>query len=528
MSTATITASTDNDTTTDSGSASVPGFTGRFAWVDPYDLVVDPYNHRRYREEGKEDGTQPDPDLIASVEEVGVQSLLLLRPQTGDQEGRLGIVFGQRRNKAAVLAADKAKAEGRPYRLVPALIRDDLTGVDDEALALSVLENKHRQDAHARDYIDAARQLSLMDLPPAVRDKHARTIGISTAQMDAADKAAQLTDTQLKQGINSDFDLLELADFQEVEHIAEAHRKLTNAKRCDLAEGSSGGNWAHTMAELRERKAEQARRVQLLAELTASGITLLQWKWSWHETAARPLEDLLSQLGTPLTADLHARCPGHAAALHPRETEVTWLCADWKKHQHEAPGATPEDTKSKELAKEARRKVIRYNKAWRSAREVRQEFITSLCDQPGDAPDDIWVLILETITGTSHEYSRYLTRRRTDLTARFLKVPDPNHDLNQWNRVSQPFRPLISRTGKTRRWRLLFAQVAAMFEHEHLHDRAWESPDAQTAQWLELLRAHGYALSEVEAEVVATRRKRDNGTSDEAAGQPAADATDTD
>jgi ParB family chromosome partitioning protein len=500
-------------TTTDTApvldtSVSVPGFTGHFTWVDPYDLVIDPYNHRRHREDGKSDGTEPDPDLIASVEEVGVQSLLLLRPQTGDNVGRLGIVFGQRRNKAAILAADKAKAEGRPYRLVPALIRDDLAGVDDQALALSVLENKHRKDAHARDYIDAARQLSLMNLPPAVRDKHARTIGISTDEMAAANKASQLTDARLAQGVNADFDLLELADFQEVENIADAHRKLSNAKRRDLAENSTGGNWAHTMAELRERKAEQARRVQLLAELSASGITLLDWKWSWGDTPARPLEDLLSSLGTPLTPDLHARCPGHAAALHPRETEVTWLCADFKKHQHELRGAdSSEDAKAKELAKEARRKVIRYNKAWRSAREVRQEFITSLCDQPGDAPNDMWVLILDIITGTSHEYSRYLTRHRTDLMAQFLKVEDPNHDRTQWNRVGQPFKDLINRTGKVRRWRLLFAQVAAMYEHEHMSDRHWDTPSGQTADWLDFLQTHGYALSEIEAEILAARRK---------------------
>ncbi len=35
-----------------------PAFTGRFAWVDPYDLVIDPYNHRRHREEGQDDGTR--------------------------------------------------------------------------------------------------------------------------------------------------------------------------------------------------------------------------------------------------------------------------------------------------------------------------------------------------------------------------------------------------------------------------------------------------------------------------------------
>src|SRR5437764_10812492 len=86
--------------------AGVEGFKGTFAWVDPRTLVVDPYNHRKSRtgaseDEAVEDTTEPDAELIASVCEIGVQTPLLLRPQADGES--LGIIFGQRRFKAATI-----------------------------------------------------------------------------------------------------------------------------------------------------------------------------------------------------------------------------------------------------------------------------------------------------------------------------------------------------------------------------------------------------------------------------------------
>src|SRR5437764_2472185 len=107
--------------TTTESPAAIEGFTGRFAWIDPHDLVVDPCNHRKHRD-AEDDTTQPDAELQASVDELGVLTPLVLRPQTGEHEGKLGIIFGQRRNNAALAAAKKSKAKKKPYRLVPAII----------------------------------------------------------------------------------------------------------------------------------------------------------------------------------------------------------------------------------------------------------------------------------------------------------------------------------------------------------------------------------------------------------------------
>ncbi|MFI9228588.1 ParB/RepB/Spo0J family partition protein [Streptomyces rimosus] len=504
--TTTLTAPDGTDTI-----AAQPAFEGRFAWVDPYELVVDPYNHRQHRSDDEPDGTEPDADLIASVEEVGVQSLVLLRPQTGDNEGKLGIIFGQRRCKAAIIAADKAKDEGRTYMLVPALIRDDLRGVDDEALTLSVIENKHRRDAHARDYVEAARQLSLMPLPQAAKERHARALGLSAAELTAADKASKLDDKSLSAAVAHDFDLVELADFQEVAHINNARSRLEAAKARDRNDGAgTRGHWAHALQCLKDEAAEKAKRAQLKQDLAAAGVTVVDWDWRWHETPMRPLKDLVTPLGTAITADQHARCPGHAATLNPFKPTVTWLCTDWRACQHklssEASGSAAPD--AAEMA-EKRRRTIRYNAAWRQARPVRQEFIANLCTRPGDATDEIWKFTLSTITGTSAMYSQYIARHRTDLISALLKIKDPNHDSEPWRRVEDPFGPLITRTGATGRWRLLFAQVAAVYEHQAMSDQAWRNPISKdTTNWLAFLQRQKYALSDIEAEVLDCARER--------------------
>ena len=101
--------------------AAEPAVFGRLVAIDPLDfdpdggteklVIVDPYNHRKKREEG--DTTEPDAALIASVEEVGVQQAIILRPQEGERDGQLGIVIGQRRTLAGVPGRQRGRA-GRP------------------------------------------------------------------------------------------------------------------------------------------------------------------------------------------------------------------------------------------------------------------------------------------------------------------------------------------------------------------------------------------------------------------------------
>ncbi|MFF4606137.1 ParB/RepB/Spo0J family partition protein [Streptomyces sp. NPDC001339] len=492
--------------------AAVEGFTGRFSWVDPHDLVIDPYNHRKHRDgAGGEDTTQPDADLQASVDEFGVLTPLVLRPQTGEHEGKLGIIFGQRRNNAALAAAKKAKKSNKPYRLVPAIIRDDLAGVDDAALTVSFIENKHRRQATVRDDIDAAKQLALMNIPKTRKTRHARAMGFKPADLAAATKASKLSDQALADAVEADFNLVELAEFQEVEGVDDALWTLQRAKTRDIRQGNTKrGNWKHALAELRAKRALADRCAKLVEELTAAEIPVIKWRLSWSDTSTRPLTDLLTDDGEPQTSQTHQDCPGHAGCIDASEGEVIWLCTAWHRHGH---ALTPEAAKKaaqaspdREAAKAERRLVIENNKAWRQARDVRYDFIKDLCQQP-EPSTRMWPLILSMITGTSYAYESFVGRKRTDLTARFLGVEDPNEGHRQWDRVADPFGAVIARTSPAHSWRILLAHAAAAHESEHMDDAAWRrNIDPQTVAWLTFLETEGYALSTIETKTVAKGR----------------------
>ncbi|MFI6469795.1 ParB/RepB/Spo0J family partition protein [Streptomyces sp. NPDC050516] len=495
--------------------AGIEGFEGTFTWVDPRTLVVDPYNHRKppapgtedSDEEQVEDTTEPDPELIASVREIGVQTPLLLRPQSDGKT--LGIIFGQRRFKAATIAVEEAIAEGRTFRLVPAIVRTDLRGVDDAALTISLIENAHRKDASTRDSIAAVQQLSLMKISKTRKAKYARSLGLTVDQVKASETAIKLSDKSLAKVMKYDFDFVEMADFHEVEDVGDALWQLKRAKRRDLEAGNGEhSNWAHAMQGLRDEKKDRDERVRLTAELTDAGVPVVERRWSWVTSDARPLTDLTTADGEAITPEDHRSCPGHAAFLDRDEPVAVWLFQDWATHEHHLAPDAPKDEReqeSKEEAKEVRRTVILNNKAWRAARVVRQEFLATLCSRKGDASPAAWALIMSTMTGTSYLYSHFVDSFRTDLVASFLRVPDPNEDRTKWHRVNDPFGELIAKTPPGRRWRIFLAHVAAAYEQQAMGDSAWRGHvDSTTTVWLRFLRGEGYPLSEFEAETLAT------------------------
>jgi ParB family transcriptional regulator, chromosome partitioning protein len=89
-----------------------------------------------------------------------------------------------------------------------------------------------------------------------------------------------------------------------------------------------------------------------------------------------------------LTAEAHASCPGHAAAVSEHDPErVSYYCVDPAAHNHSdrwpaTPVASTPPTvvngQMAEAAKAARREVIENTKAWRAAEPVRREWIRTL------------------------------------------------------------------------------------------------------------------------------------------------------
>jgi ParB family chromosome partitioning protein len=503
-STATKKAKTVESSAPPAGPGTIRRDIGRLEYLDPHRLVVDPFNHRKKRANG--DSTEPDAATVTSVQAEGVQVPLLVRPQADGST--MGVVWGQRRLKAALIAAAADQKAGRPYALVPCLVREDLAGADDQALVLSMLENTQRKAASTRDDLDALEQLALMPISATRRTRHARTLGYTKAEVTAANKAAQLNDEQLASALGAaGFDLVQAADYAEVEDVPGALRRLERAATEDRRAGTGQrGRWSHAMQQLRQEHADKAKRERAEAELTAQGVRLLRHAYSW-DTTVRPLSDLRTTLDKPLTAENHAAsCAAHAAALDPDTAEPVYLCTDWKQAGHrlsaEAARTSGQPT-DREAAAAQRREVIASNKAWRAAREVRAEFITALCARK-TASDEVWRYALDVITGCGYDYAKYTRSPKTSLMARFLGVPDPE---NSGSRTG-PWAEVIARTGRNRRWRPLLAQVAAAMETHVMHDRAWRTPGAaDIRQWLQFLQPEGYVLSDIEARTAGRKAR---------------------
>jgi ParB family chromosome partitioning protein len=485
---------------------------GRLEYLDPRTLVVDPFNHRKER-----DGQpiEPDADLIASVEALGVHTPITVRPQAdGDT---LGVIAGQRRLLAAQRAAAKATKAGKPVPLIPALVRDDLAGVDDDALVMSVIENTQRRAATTRDTVEALSLLDGMELTTVQRKRHAKALGVRPEEIAAARKVAELDDRAMREAVNS-FDLVEAAEYAEVAELSDARWKLQQAKREDAdAKDKGRGHWKHCLEQLRQRLADRQARAALEEELRGNAVTIVSHRYTWNGSQARPLTDLLTAAGKTMTRAHHAKtCQHHAASIDPDKVRAVWMCADWREAGHQltpkaAETAREPEQVSREEAAAERRAVIEGNKAWRAARTVRQQFIADLIAAKSGISDAAWLLTLRTISGTSYLWHHFTGRRATDLVAKFLGVPDPNEGRSAWDRIDSPFEAVIGRTSKGRRGSFLFAQVAAAWEEDAMGDRAWRDGGdrSATAEWLTFLRAEGYTLSEIEARALASATPAD-------------------
>ena len=478
---------------------------GRLEYLDPRVVVVDPFNHRKNRDDRP---VEPDPVLIASVEARGVEDPIVVRLQADGQT--LGVVAGQRRLRAAQLAAQKAKKAGRPIPEIPALVRDDLAGVDDDALVSSLIENTQRQNPTTRDVVETLSLLSDMDITPVQRKRHAKALGYKPEDITAAQKVAELDDRTMHDALNS-FDLVEAAEYAEVAELSGARWKLQDAKREDTAAKDKGrGHWKHALEQLRQNLADQQARAALEAELRGNAVTIVRNRYSWDGAVARPLADLLNAAGKPMTKAHHAKtCHHHAATIHADKVRAVWMCADWRSAGHQlTPKAAetetaPQPEASREEAAAERRAVIEGNKEWRAARTVRQEFITALIADKRGISDAAWLLMMRTVSGTSYLWHHFTGRRSTELVAKFLGVPDPNEGRSSWDVVDDPFESVVGRTPKARRGAFLFAQVAAAWEDDAMGDRAWRSVQDNTVSWLQFLAAEGYTLSDIENRALA-------------------------
>ncbi|MFJ8158521.1 ParB/RepB/Spo0J family partition protein [Streptomyces sp. NPDC094468] len=460
--------------------------------LDPALIIRDEFNAREHE-------TEPDSKLIASVKELGVEEPISVRPRA---DGTYSAFKGWRRAQAAQAANASAKQDGRPVQQIKAYVRTDLIGRDAWTRFLSLVENDHRVDMSARDSL-RAQELALIDMSDVDRRRAAKALGVGRDAARQARSAQRLDDAALRRSAAAGMDLEQTAQLAEVSGVRSAENRLMSALRRDHEEGTGGrGHWDQEMALLRADQAEEEARAKAVEELKAADIPLLRGVPSYQKDPSRPLAQLTTGLGNPLSEDNHRNCPGHSARLD-EEHRPVWHCADPSVYGHKVrPQPKRPRTDEDERKAEERRKVISCNRAWKAAAGPRQDFVTRLVRMK-TLPDEASVLAQEIVFTLPGFYSTWVDKREFETLGRFLGVKEPqNADLTA----------TASQLPKARLANGLFALAAAAFEHSIREPKTWSMLAPHQARYLLLLEALGdsdngsYRLSEVEQQAVAPHR----------------------
>ncbi|MGW1870435.1 ParB/RepB/Spo0J family partition protein [Streptomyces mauvecolor] len=444
----------------------------------------------------RETDTAPDDTLIDSVKTVGIQDPISVRPLP---DGTYGAFKGWRRAQAQQAANATAADEQREVRKVPAYVRADLVGRDGWTRFLSLVENDHREGMAERDKVRSV-ELALVGMSEVEQGRAVKALGVRRGAVTHARRAQKLDDAALRRASAEGMDLEQTAQLAEVAEAPGAERRLQSALRRDQEKGEGGrGHWDQEMALLKAEFADIQAREAAIGALKEAGIRLLPHRNHvpfGQKDTSRPLSELTTPLGNPLTEANHAGCPDHSARLDESHQPV-WHCADPAAHGHKI---RPEARKAKnplspeEAAK--RSNSIASTRAWKAAREPRHAFLTKLC-RAKSLPEAARAFALQ------HFVARCADKRDPEALGAILGAkPDSG--------------PVPLNVPKSRDTALLFANVAAAFEYDLREDKAWTALSSGAAAWLLLLESLGqdtndYALSEVEDQAV-TRYRPTNDT----------------
>ncbi|MFD5814680.1 ParB/RepB/Spo0J family partition protein [Streptomyces sp. NPDC127038] len=475
----------------------------RIELLDASLLVRDEHNAREH-------DTEPDEKLITSVKELGVEEPISVRPR---EDGTYGVFKGWRRAQAAQIANATAEQDGRPIRTVKAFIRADLVDRDGYTRFLSVVENDHRQEMSARDTLKA-QELALVGMDDVDQARAARAMGLKREAVKHLRTVQKLDDATLRQATAGGMDLEQTAQLTEVEDIPRATQRLLKALAKDQEEGRGGrGHWDQEFALLMEEQASSKAREDAVAALKESSVTLVSSLPYGQKQSVKPLSDLTTGLGAPLSADKHHGCPGHCATLD-EDNQPVWHCADPSAHGHKVrkqpkPSLTADEAERAAQKSAERAQVVACNRAWKAAAGPRQQFVTRLV-RGRSLPDEARLFAQEVLLDLPGFYGRWAEKGDTQTLAAFLGAKDDERTTPSALAAAFP---------KARLANLLFAQVAAAVEADIRGPKVfdtflWKKLHPRQAAYLLLLESLGqadngsYALSEVEEQAVAAHRPK--------------------
>lgn len=439
-----------------------------FAHLDPRTLTIE-VNVRT--------STALTPSFVGSIRQYGVITPVLV---VRTEDGQLLVRAGQRRTLAAI----EAGLSHIPARIIDA-------GPVGDRFVQQLIENDQREAITDAERTDAIEQMHLdLGLNAA---QIAGRLSMPKTQVRAALRVAGTTHTRTSAelaGITLDQAAM-IAAFDDDPAVVDQLTQVAMSRPEDLA---------HEIQRVRDDRAEARARAALTEDLSAAGITVLDQHPGWNHPTIREVRYLRDSDGQRLDANEHAACPGLVVTIDSdywsADLTVSQWCRDFTEHGHQLPTHDqPRGGAMSEADKADRAAVVAGNKAWRSARTVRREWLATLAARrsapKGTTAAIGWVIAahtsdLDRAANTGHRLAREL-----------LALPEhaSRHDLAQAIENATPGRANII---------TLTIAVAAI--EAATDDMAWRRPvsiETSTAKYLRTLETWGYTLSEIERRTAA-------------------------
>lgn len=481
--------------------------------VAPSDLLTD----RNVRED-----LRLNKEFVASVKDHGVlEPIVAVKTDDG-----LRVRFGHRRTAAAIEA-------GRPT--VPVVVVESDAEGEAEAIERIITqhaENTHRSGLTTTEDAKVAQQLSLLGLSATqiARRTHTKKAhveaGIKVAGSELATKATERYDLTLEQAVT-------VAEFEDDPEVAKA-----------LIVAATKGQFEHVAQRARDDRARAQAQAPVIEALTAEGITVID-RPGWQDDA-KDVDRLRDSAGDRLDPEAHRQCPGHAVYLTEREVytepdgtvldanrwgEVDWpegkepadddeaaarweavtvtiewepepVCTNPGEHGHltdsqwydrQGRGTKSAGDKTdaeREAEKKARKLVIENNKAWKAAREVRQQWVAKYLTRK-TPPAGFGEFLAQTLT----EHSTVANSIGGSNTAAEWFGFEPE----SYGR-SQKLKDLAVKANDKRAQVIALGIILGGYESDYCTDNSWRQNGTNnaTGRYLRYLQSLGYTLSDVE------------------------------
>ena len=306
----------------------------------------------------------------------------------------------------------------------------------------------------------------------------------------------------------------QIADFEDTDD-GEAVTRLEETLDTDPDQ------FAHVAQQLRDTAAERAQRRQVIADLKAAAVPVIEEQ---NDTWQRSLLHLRDADGERITAEQHQSCPGHAAYADStqicrdgkwqREWKPVFICTDPDGNGHTSyisrvHGSADQTPAERQAELDEKRRTRAGNTEWRSATTVRREHITQQIAPLAQLPKEWDVPGYRLSVLSSDGYNlRYAMERGHEQACAWLGVKE---DTNGSRRDG--LRKLASEATPARRAVIelvLFLGAAEKFTASadtwNSADYGYRNPLTAAAGYLRFLETTGYTLSPIEAHLAHGKR----------------------